>query len=367
MLKFICNQSNLATAITQVAKGVAVKSTMPSLEKMKLHLDHDALELTGYDMEFGIQYTLNVESEDSGEFLVPAKLFADAVRHFNNEELTIILEDNMTIRMESADADFQMIAMPADEYPSIPALDMENGIQIEQSTLNSMIRQTIYAAATTDVKPILTGALFELNDNKLNVVAIDGFRLAIRTEQINCEESFKFVVPRKTLNEVAGMLKDDEKNLCSISANEKYVVFEFNGYTVFSRLLNGEFLNYRSSIPTNYETTAELDKIALIHTLERCALLSVSKENTPVRCTFTEGVLQINCKTAQGETKDKLFGNITGKELTIGFDVRYLLDAIKNADTDKIRMELVAPHRAAVVKPLSGDSFTFLLMPIQIR
>ena len=255
-IQFSCDRQVFYAAITHVAKGVAQKSTIPELERLKLRLDHDMLELTGYDLEFGIQRTIEVESEDSGEFVILPRLLSEAVRRFSGERVQMEVDENYGVRMTCDATQFQISAMSAEEYPSLPNLSMQSGMQIEQSVLNSMIRQTSYAASTSEAKPVLTGELFEVEQDVLHVAAIDGYRLAVRQEPISSAENFRFVVPKRTLLEVANMLKDDAEDLCDISADRRYVVFEFNGYTVFSRLLEGEFHNYRSSIPNQHESNA---------------------------------------------------------------------------------------------------------------
>ena len=273
MLKIHCNRQSFYTAITHVAKGVSQKSTIPALERLKLRLDHDNLELTGYDLEFGIQRSIDVESDDVGEFVILPRLLSEAVRRFSGDTVTMEVDDNYLVRLFSEETQFQISAMSAEEYPTLPSLDLNAGMQIEQPVLSSMIRQTSYAASVSEAKPVLTGELFEVTSDSLCVAAIDGYRLAVRQEPISSAEAYRFVVPKRTLLEVANMLRDEADELCTISADRRYVVFEFNGYTVFSRLLEGEFHNYRSSIPTAFETEITMDTSELTRCLERCSLL----------------------------------------------------------------------------------------------
>lgn len=366
-IQFSCDRQVFYAAITHVAKGVAQKSTIPELERLKLRLDHDMLELTGYDLEFGIQRTIEVESEDSGEFVILPRLLSEAVRRFSGERVQMEVDENYGVRMTCDATQFQISAMSAEEYPSLPNLSMQSGMQIEQSVLNSMIRQTSYAASTSEAKPVLTGELFEVEQDVLHVAAIDGYRLAVRQEPISSAENFRFVVPKRTLLEVANMLKDDAEDLCDISADRRYVVFEFNGYTVFSRLLEGEFHNYRSSIPNQHETEVLMDTVELTRCLERCSLLISGKYNAPVRCTFSGGALEIWCKTGIGEIHDKIPAQISGPDVTIGFDNRFLLEAVRAADCDQVKIQLTGGNRVATLVPPQGESFLFLLMPIQLR
>ena len=367
MLKFTCDRQTFYTAITHVAKGVSQKSTIPALERLKLRLDHDNLELTGYDLEFGIQRSIEVESDCSGEFVILPRLLSEAVRRFSGDVVTMEVDDNYVVKLFCDATEFQISAMSSEEYPALPSLDLAAGMQIEQPVLNSMIRQTSYATSVSEAKPVLTGELFEVKGDTLHVAAIDGYRLAVRQEPISSAENYRFVVPKRTLLEVANMLHDDAEELCTISADRRHVVFEFNGYTVFSRLLEGEFHNYRSSIPSSFETEILLDTSELTRCLERCSLLISGKYNAPVRCTFSGGSLGVWCKTGIGEINDKIPADITGPDVTIGFDNRFLLDAVRAADCDKVKIQLSGGNRVAKLVPPQGESFTFLLMPIQLR
>ena len=367
MIKFTCDRQTFYTAITHVAKGVSQKSTIPALERLKLRLDHDNLELTGYDLEFGIQRSIEVESDCSGEFVILPRLLSKAVRRFSGNMVTMEVDDNYVVKLFCDATEFQISAMSSEEYPALPSLDLNVGMQIEQPVLNSMIRQTSYATSVSEAKPVLTGELFEVEGDTLHVAAIDGYRLAVRQEPISSAENYRFVVPKRMLLEVANMLHDDAEELCTISADRRHVVFEFNGYTVFSRLLEGEFHNYRSSIPASYETEITVDTSALTRCLERCSLLISGKYNAPVRCTFANGSLGVWCKTGIGEINDKIPVEISGKDVTIGFDNRFLLDAVRAADCDKVKIQLSGGNRVAKLVPPQGESFIFLLMPIQLR
>ena len=367
MLKFSCDRQTFATAISHVAKGVSQKSTIPELECLKLRLDHELLELTGYDLEFGIQCSIEVESEDKGEFAISPHLLNGAVSKCTGNQIVMEVADNYIVHLYCGDTKLQISAMSAAEYPSLPDLNIKEGIKIEQGVLNSMIRRTKYAASTNEAKPVLTGELFEIENQEFHVAAIDGFRLAVRKEPISSEEDRKFVVPKQTLEKVSAMLQDDAEDLCVISADRRNVVFEFGGYVVFSRLLEGEFHHYKSSIPDRYDTEVEISVRDLQQCLERCGLLISGKFNAPVRCTFGDDMLKIWCKTGIGEIDDRIPAKVIGPEVTIGFDNQFFLDAVRNSDCDVIKIQLTGGNRVAKIIPPEGEHFIFLLMPVQLR
>ena len=206
-MKLICERQALYQAVTYVSKGVAQKSTIPALEGIRMQLRPGQLQLTGYDLEFGIQTHLEVETEDTGEFVIHARLLSESLRRFSGSTVTIEIDKQLAVTMHCDATEFHISAMSAEDYPALPELAMENGLTLEQGTLRSMINQTYYAASLNENKPVFTGELFETVGEELRVVAIDGYRLAIRVEKIAALEPYHFVVPKRTLLEVASMLK----------------------------------------------------------------------------------------------------------------------------------------------------------------
>ena len=230
-----------------------------------------------------------------------------------------------------------------------------------------MINQTNYATSLNDAKPILTGELFDIENSGINMVAIDGFRLAIRYEKINCADKHYFVVPSKALLEASRILKEDAENDCEIFVNSKHILFDINGYRIFTRLLEGEFHNYKNSVPKEFKTEVIVKTSDIVHCLERCSLLLNEKNKAPVKCTFGNGEIKINCKTGIGRLDDSIEAEINGESVLIGFNNKYLLDALKAADTDKVRIQMTGANRAVKIVPFQGDSFTFIVMPVQIK
>ena len=343
-MQFTCDRQALYQAVTYVSKGVAQKSTIPALEGIRMQLRPGQLQLTGYDLEFGIQTNLPVDTHDTGEFVIHARLFSEALRRFSGNTVLLEIDSRLAVTMHCEATEFHISAMSAEDYPSLPELEMEDGLTLEQGTLRSMIHQTSYATSLNENKPVFTGELFETIGDELRVVAIDGYRL-----------------------EVASMLKDDAEAPCELTATRNHIAFSFNGYLVFSRLLEGEFHNYQSSIPSGYETEVVLQTADLISCLERCSLLINSKFNAPIRCTFSDNQLYVHCETGIGKIHDTIPAQVKGPEVTIGFNNRYLLEAAKASDCDQIRLQLTGGNHVAKMVPMQGESFIFLLMPIQLR
>lgn len=381
-MKFTCNKNKLHEAITNVSRAVPAKSNIAALEGIKIKLSENQLELTGYDLDFGIRTVMEVDSEDSGELVVNARLFSEIIRRMSQEELTVEIDEKLNVNISAGKTTYDISAIPAAEYPDFPGISSENSIDVPQYILKNMIEHTNHAVSVNDSKPILTGELFDMEDNIFRMVAIDGFRLAIRTEKTSTPEKVNFVVPSKTLNEISKLLargdsgrqEADEANenekpeeLCRIYINSKSIIFEISGYYVVSRLLEGEFHNYRASLPTEFKTEVIIKTKDFADSIERCSLLINEKNKCPVRCVFEGGSLQIDCKTSIGKISDSIPAEVNGDMVEIGFNNKYLLDALKACESDKIKIQLLASNRPVKIVPVTGDSFMYLLMPIQLR
>lgn len=366
-IKFTCSKADICEAIGNTSKAVSAKSTIPALEGIRLLLNKNNLELTGYDLEIGITTVITVQSEDIGEIVVNSRLFSEITRRMPSESVTFEADENLNMTITGGNAQYQISAVSAEEYPALPDISSERKITIDQQTLKSMINQTNYAVSVLDTKPILTGELFDIENGSFNMVAIDGFRLAIRCEKIGSGEKYHFVAPSKALMEASRILKDDAESECNIYVDSKYAAIDINGCRIFTRLLEGEFHAYKSSIPSDFTTQAQVNALDLIRCLERCSLLISEKNKAPVKCSFKEGRIDISCRTAIGKLEDSIPAEITGEDIVIGFNNKFLLDAVKAADTDMIKIQMTSANRAVKIIPPEGDGFTFIVMPVQIR
>lgn len=366
-MKFICDKAKLSEALTNVSKAVSDKSTLSSLEGIKFSLNQNILELTGYDLEIGIRTKIEVRSPDSGEFIANARIFSEMVRKMPDDELTVDISDSFMITIESGVTSYNLNAIPADDYPQLPEKDSSEEIKIPQPILKSMIVQTKFAASQLDLKPILKGELFEIENNTITVAAIDGFRLAVRKEPISYEGSTSFVVPAKNLDEVSKLLSDNEDEVCSMFLSKKHIIFEIGNYLVNSRLLEGEFHPYKSAIPSSFTTEVVVERTKLINALERCSLLINEKNPSPVRCNFEDGQIKVKCSTnALGKVYDEISSMMSGSSIEIGFKCRYFLDPLKAVNDDKVKLQLGGSLLPMKIVPLEGDNYIYLVLPVRL-
>ncbi len=366
-MKLTCPKSELNEALNNVIRAVPQKSPISALTAVKLTVNKNVLELTGYDLELGIRTKINIESEDMGEILIDSRLFSEIVRKMPSETISIEVDGNLTATIKGDKAEYKILAMSADDYPSIPDYDSGDNFTVPQALLKNMINQTIFAVAVTDNKPILTGELFDISDYNFNLVAIDGFRLAVRTEKIDTDNRYHFVVKAKALSEVSKLLKDDDDAKVTVHVSKKHITFEIGGYMVISRLLEGEFHNYKGSIPSNHSTEIILNTKDLIESLERCMLLINDKNKAPVKCLFNNGQVKISCSTGMGKLSDEFDIDLSGPMVEIGFNCRYLLDALKASESDRVKLQLNGGLSPMKILPIDGDAYTFLVLPVRLK
>ena len=366
-MNFICNKFELADAIGNVSRAVPQKSTIQALEGIKVRVSPNEVELTGFNLEMGIRTTITANTQDSGEFVVSARLFSEFVRKMSGDEVTIDVDDNNMVQLSSVATECSFVAMSAEEYPDLPVVDSQRSFSVKQTTLRSMINMTSYAASLNESKPVLTGELFDIEDGKFNLVAIGGFRLAIRGELTESSEKFHFVVPKKALQEVSTLIKDEEDKNCVICINERHIIFEINNVFVISRLLEGAFHNYKLSIPSGFKTEVIITKKDFINSLERCSLIIDDKNKSPIRCEVGNGVIKISCKTGIGRVNDAISADISGETVTIGFNNKLVLEALRAAEGDKVRVRFNGAMKVIEILPLEGESYIYLIMPIQLK
>lgn len=366
-MKFNCNRTVLIEALNNITRAVPQKSTIPALEGIKFELDRNNLQLTGYDLEMGIRRSISVESEDSGKFVISARLFTEIVRKMDSETVNVDIDENLKVKITGEAAEYSISAFEAEEYPDLPEYDTEESFTFPQHILKNMINQTSYAVAADDKKPILTGELFDIEDGSFNMVAIDGYRLAVRHEKIQSDIKYNFVVKSKALNEISKLLKDDETEEAIIHVSKKHIIFEVNGYIVISRLLEGDFYNYKAAVPSSCTTEIIIKTKELISSLERCSLLINDKMKAPVKCVFDEGMVKISCTTPLGKFSDEIPAEITGNRVEIGFNCKYFSEAVKASESDKIKMMSNGGLSPMKVTPIEGDSFTFLVLPVRLK
>ena len=364
---FTCNTSVLAEACNIVQRGVPQKSTIPATEGIFIQAKKESLTLTGYDLEVGITTVIGCSTQREGSVVLNARLFCDILRRLPAASVTITVDAHCNCKINSGEAEFSLVGIPANDYPELPSVSGGLPFSIKQDTMRDMVKQTIFAVAIQDIKPVHKGIKFEVTQNNLRLISCDGFRLAIRNEPIEYDgEEMTFVVPAKTLAEVIKLADNDDENI-TLSIGKKFILFEIGSYRIISRLLEGEFFNYKNAIPAQSTTTARVNVKLILDSVERTSLLITSKIKSPVRCVFDENTIRMSSATSLGAANDKIPAAIDGKRIEIGFNNTYLIDCLKTVDADEVMVELSSPVSPIIIKPIEGDSFIFLIIPMRLK
>ncbi len=365
-MKFNVMKSDIVQAVQNVSRAVSAKATLPALEGILIKAYDNKLTLSGYDLEMGITTTVEASVSVEGEIVVGAKLFSEIVKKLPEEIVSFETDERMIIYITSGNADYQIVGISSVEYPEIPTFEANDEIKLSSGILKNMIKQTLYAVSDNIAKPIYTGSLFEIKDKEMRIIAVDGYRMAIRLENIDCESDNKFIVPGKMQSEILKLITDDEKEV-TIIVGQRHVIFNVDTYSVISRLIEGNFLDFRTTVPKTEDTVLKINTRSLINAVERMSLLTTDRVQSPVRFSISQDEIRLSCRTAMGRANDIIPVSTIGKDVEIGFNNRYLLDALKNTECDEVKLVLNGSLSPMIVKPIEGDSFIFLVVPMRLN
>ena len=368
MMKFSCEKVLLQSAIAVASRAVAQKSSIPALEGLLLHVDRE-LTVSGYDMKTGIRTRVSADITEGGDIVLNARLFGDIIRRMPDDVVTFTADDRQMVHLSCGDADFDILGLSAADYPDLPEVEDEYAVSIQQKVLRTMIEEVAFAVSTNESRPVHTGALFEITDAGLTMVAVDGFRLAVRREPLEKIEggAFSFVAPGAALNEVKGICGDTE-DLATVTLGKRHILFEVGSTELICRRLEGEFLDYKNAIPRKNPITVIADTKALINSIDRVSVVISEKLKSPVRCVFDHDKVYLSAKTGNGEAKDvcRLAGD--GNGLEIGFNNRYLMEALRYAPADTVKIELNTGVSPAIIVPTEGEeNFLYMVLPVRLK
>jgi len=367
-MKFKCLREDILAAIQKAEKAVAVNSTLPVMEGLLLETLGNTICITGNDLEIAIEASFDAEVTESGKIVLNSRMFGDIIRRAGGSYVIFESDEKYLTTITSGQSVFQISGLNAEEYPSSFDVDVDRKIVMEAAKLKSMVRQTLFAVAKTETKPILTGELFSVKEGILNIVALDGFRLAIRREPvieaIGIED---FVVPFKTLNELLKVL--GENGEVEIYPAERFVSFEFDNCRLTSRRLEGEYINYQKFIQTQNPVKCKGTVRQLKDTFERVSpIISGQKVKSPVKININDDNIVIDCETLVGKVHDETaIEKLYGENLEIGFTNQFLLDVFGSCDTEEVFVEFSTPLSPMVVTPLEGDRFFYIILPIRLK
>lgn len=367
-MKFSCEKLLLQSAVSTASRAAAVKSTIPALEGVLLQAAA-CLTISGYNMQTGIRTSIEADVTEEGSLVLPSRLFNEILRRLPDDVVTFTSDSGMNVCLTCGDASYNVAALSAEDYPELPEVEDQYSIRIQQKTLRSMICETSFAVSADEARPIHTGSLFEIGEGGLTVVSVDGFRLALRREPLEDAKggSFQFVAPGAALNEVEKICADTEEE-AAITLGARHLLFECGKTQLICRRLEGEFLDYRSAIPRTNPISITAGTKSLINSIDRVSVVISEKQKSPVQCVFDSGKVTMSAKTACGEARDVCAVTGDGGGLTIGFNNRYLMDALKYAPADEVRMELNTSISPCIILPTEGEErFLYMVLPVRLK
>lgn len=368
-MKFTCEKALLLDAITDASHAASGKSSIAALEGLLIEAGEGNVHFVGYNLETGIRTLVPAEVAEKGGIVLSSRMFCDIVRKLEDAPVTLESKD-LTVEIRCGAALFKLQGSDPEEFPELPSVDCQNSITLKQSQLRDVIGGVIFSVATTEERPVFTGALFECSDEGLTAVAVDGFRLALRRSELlkkEGEDAFSFVVPGAALREVQRICGDSEEEV-SVLQGTRHILFRMGDTELITRRLEGEFLNYRNAIPQTSTISLLADRSSLLASIDRVSLMVSEKLKSPLRCVFGDGKLVITTKTAIGNGYDECPIQGDGKGLEIGFNNHYLFEAVQACPTDEIRLEMnnaIAP--CLLLPPEGKQDYLYMVLPVRLK
>lgn len=363
-MKLICSKANLLNGVNTVSKAVPNKTTMSILECILIDASEDRIRLIANDTELGIETVITGIIEEKGKIALDAKILLDIVRKLDDQDVSIECDSSLKTFITCGKAKFTIIGKPADEFTYLPKVEKIDSISVSQFTLKEIIRQTIFSIADNDNNKIMTGELFEVSGDVLKVVSLDGHRISIR--KINLKTSYpskKVIVPGKTLNEISKILAGDTNKEVNIFFTGKHIIFDFDETTVVSRLIEGEYFKIDQMLSSDYETKMTINKKELLDSIDRATLLVKEGDKKPIIMNITEDNIELKMNSTVGSMNEDISVKKQGKDLMIGFNPKFMIDALRVIDDEEIDIYFVNPKAPCFIKN-AEESYTYLVLPV---
>lgn len=367
-MKLICDGFELSEAVNKVMKATAIRSTNPILEGIKLKAEDDELILSATDLELSIEKRISADVKVQGETVVAGRFFAELIKKLNNEKIEISKNDNEnSIHIKYTDSEGLIQTMPVSEFPEIKRIETPEYVTVKEQDLKQLMNMTIFSAAYDDARPVLKGILIEVDNNKISAVALDGYRMALCTKPVlkAPDHYLRFVVPARCLSEVSKIMGDSE-NPINIMIQKNYIQIEVDETKVITRLIDGDFINYKSVIPVNTTTVVTISKKYFEETVERTSLLARLNKNNLLTFDISESLMCVTSTSDMGTIKEKIAVNTNGKELQIAFNARYFSECLKNINDEYINLNFTSPIAPCTITATENSEYLFLILPVRI-
>ena len=361
-------RKDLLEAVNIVEKAVPVKTTIPIMEGIFLEARDNSFRLIGNNLDLGLECEIPAEVEEKGMVVVRANLFSVAVKKLPDfeDEVFIEVDENEKIKISCGNAKFDFATASAEDFPLLPLVSDETSFEISESLLKNMVRQTVYAISQKEDKPVLTGVYFDIDEKTINIVGCDGYRVAIRKEEIETDAKIKFILPGKNAKELLSIIgESDEKVKISVSKNNVKICIE--NCIFVSRLIDGEYLNYKSVADHKNNLVIEVETKKILNSIDRAAMIVNESAKSYVLLNIEDDSVFINCESVMGKVNDKFSVNMIGEPMQIAFNPKYLIDAFKNIDDENVKFSFSTPVTPTVIRPVEGDKFTYIVLPVRVK
>ena len=364
---FSVERQKLLDAVTRLQRVVGAKTSMPVLEGILISAEPGKVTLIAYNLEMGMKRELYAKCDEAGDIVINAKLLSDILRRMNGIQVEISADSRLNCHIKCGEATFDIMGMAAEDFPEMPTVGSGKIVSVEGKILADMVKGTFFATAQNEgAKPVLTGINVTIEDGIMQFVAIDGYRLAIRKQKVYISDNFDFLISGKAILEAVKLINEETENV-EISVGERLISFNINGYDFISRLFEGEFVNYQKTIPQEYTQRVVVNTRELIDTVERVSLLISESFSTPVRCYFNELNVVFTCATSMGRATETFNTKVEGENFEIGLNSRYLLEALKAAETEQVQILFNGPNNGVLIEPLEGNEFKYMIMPMRLK
>ena len=363
-MKLICSKTNLLNGVQIVSKAVPNKTTMSILECILVDATKGVITLTANDMELGIETTIEGEILEKGIIALEAKIFLEIVRKLPDNDITIQTDENYKTTITCEKAKFNIIGKSGEDFSYLPVIEREENISISQFTLKEVVRQTIFSISDNDNNKLMSGELFDINGNELKVVSLDGHRISIR--KIDLKEEYtqrKVVVPGKTLNEISKILSGDTDKYVNVFFTTNHIVFEFDNTVVVSRLIEGEYFRIEQMLSSDYETKVSINKKEFLSCIDRATLLVKEGDKKPIIINITDSGMELKINSALGSMDEDIDIQKEGKDLMIGFNPKFLIDALRVIDDEQVDLYMVNPKAPCLIKD-EEEKYIYLILPV---
>ncbi|MDO4563797.1 MAG: DNA polymerase III subunit beta, partial [Clostridia bacterium] len=366
-MKFYCQKDELQKAINIASRAVATKAASPYFEGILLEARERVLYLTGNDLTVSVKTSIEANVAIEGSLVLNAKMFSDIIGKLPDDVVEIKNENDLTVYISCLNSDYKIVGLGADEFPQIETIERDVEIDIEESLLKDMIAKTQYAVSQNREKITLNGTLFDIASDCLTLVAVDGFRMAIRNENAAAAKEGKYIIPARAGNEIVKILSDsDEDKKIHLSFGKKTAAFENEKFIMVTRLIDGEFFAYRQIIPDEFKINIPVDCEELLATIMRCEPVIEDVSKSPIKITLTDGGIKVRCETTRGQVNDFLKCGYDGEEMEIGFNYHYLCDALSRCKGENIILRINSPFNPLIINSDENPSFLFMVLPVRL-